>query len=492
MEISSVNVQVKAPTTKDASLKPAAAKGDDSEFSKVYKDVSNKTNSETTQTKLTPAKKEDNQTCKKDDNLSTDTSEAKPAEVNAFEDDAAKDDKDLNWLIQLLLLSGNANQNLLSLLKSNGNVDAKEIKDLISKILNDNLSSNLSAKTNSPNLSTGSPLDEISKILSISNGALAVSIDKLASKIADKLSTDSTFKENLLAMLKVNPKENVTDIPKESTTINPKDNALYKLILNELKTLTKNDNTNADYKASKASSIQDLKFPQTNENVAPNVKTVYQTSYSSATEVSAATESKTTEANAENLTSKDDEILKQLLGNDSSKDSKADISDKIANVLNRFETLKVDNQPLTDGKLSINKTTLNEDIIKAVKFMDVNNIKELSVKVIPKELGEVVIRLSMDNGIMKANITAANKDTYNLLNSQLPAINNELAKQNMTIQNFSLTLYNGDNFLFNGDGSSNGNGKQQNKSSIKVDSLEESEILNENYLDENNTVNLLA
>nr|WP_286207961.1 flagellar hook-length control protein FliK [Clostridium caldaquaticum] len=123
--------------------------------------------------------------------------------------------------------------------------------------------------------------------------------------------------------------------------------------------------------------------------------------------------------------------------------------------------------------------------------MDLNNIKELTVKIIPKELGEIVIRLTMDNGVLKANLTAANKDTFELLNSQLPIINNELSKQNMSIQSFSLSLYNGDNFLFNSNGNSEDSSRQQGRKGTKITASGEEEVVEEYSLEQSN-VNILA
>nr|WP_274601634.1 flagellar hook-length control protein FliK [Clostridium rhizosphaerae] len=124
--------------------------------------------------------------------------------------------------------------------------------------------------------------------------------------------------------------------------------------------------------------------------------------------------------------------------------------------------------------------------------MDINNLKELSVKIMPKDLGQMVIRLTMDNGIMKANITATNKETYDLLNSQLPAISKQLSEQNLSIQSFSLSLSNGDNFLFNGN-ESNTDGQQKNhKKNVGIDAIEDEDLLSEANIQQEGNVNLLA
>lgn len=73
--------------------------------------------------------------------------------------------------------------------------------------------------------------------------------------------------------------------------------------------------------------------------------------------------------------------------------------------------------------------------------MENNNVKNLTVKIEPKELGELVIKLTTENGIMKANITAATKEGYNLLNSSLADMSNQLNNGEVKIQHLSLSMY---------------------------------------------------
>ncbi|MFL0269647.1 flagellar hook-length control protein FliK [Candidatus Clostridium radicumherbarum] len=494
MELSNVNFKVNA-NFNDVSSKTSAVKDKENSFSKVYKEVNN----DTFQDKTTSVKNSDDSISK-----STDTSNSSKSLDEDAKADKTRDDKNINNLIQLLLLSQGNNQNLVNLLSSGSSTSTKELQDLISKILKDNLEA-----SNSLNLmqsSNGNPsIDEILKTLiqnsnstdedynklSINQSSVSGTLDKLAAVIANKLASDKTLRENIMSGLLEKG---------QNPSITGSDSNLKELIIKQLKTMSESAYTTSDNKElsedkiSTATVLKDNIFAAgfTSKNSAAN-STADSGSYSEASNSLSSESKNTIAANKFNDTSsdKEDKLLQLLTENNSTKDSKNNVSDKIASILNRFETFKLDNQTLNEAKLTINKATLNQDFIKAVKFMDINNLKELSVKIIPKDLGEVVIRLSMENGIMKANITAANKDTYNLLNSQLPAINSELAKQNMTIQNFSLSLYNGDNFLFNGDGSSSENSKQQSRNNIKVDNLEE-DLQKENYIEDNSTVNLLA
>lgn len=137
----------------------------------------------------------------------------------------------------------------------------------------------------------------------------------------------------------------------------------------------------------------------------------------------------------------------------------------------------------------ISKGSFNEDVVKAIKFMSLNNLKDLSVKIYPKELGEVVISVSMEQGGLKAVIKAANKDTVDLLNLGLRDINDKLSQNNVKIQSLDIALYNEDTTFF-----ANGNKQQQqqqfNENNNKKFTLDiEEEKINE--VVEDGAVNLL-
>lgn len=480
MELSNINVKINTSSCNDSSVKFTLSKDNESKFSVVYKDVSNKTNNENTQDKIETVKKENNLV---DDKLSADS------EIDNYVDSRVAE-KDLNKLINLLLMSGNLNQNLVNLLTSNNVIDKNELKQLLVKMLQDNLSGDFPSKDNALNLNfitkreaptdditnkQVSPIDEIAKMILTNKVTLDESIDKLASNIADKLVSDNTIKANVLSNILAKVQEPVIN----------NESSLKTLILNQLKEMVYKNSFTSDVKYTSSLGIDNKPNETDKSNLLADLKT-------EALNTSAGNANTAVNKTEDSLFNKDDILLRKIVDGDSIKNNKDNVSEKIANVINRFETVRIDNSIPVEGKVTINKATFNQDFIKAVKFMDLNNLKELSVKVLPKDLGEIVIRLSMDNGVMKANIIATNKDTYNLLNSQLPAISNQLAEQNMTIQNFSLSLYNGDNFLFNGDGSSKENTKQQGKNNIKVEAIEDLDLQKEQYFEEHSSVNILA
>lgn len=143
----------------------------------------------------------------------------------------------------------------------------------------------------------------------------------------------------------------------------------------------------------------------------------------------------------------EDKFLQDLAsGNKNDVSSKLD---KVVSFMNGFNKVN-DLSGLSEvsENVTINRNTLVNDIIKSVKFMEQSNMKEMTVKIMPRELGEVIIKLTMENGLMKANITANNKEAYNLLNSNIQEINNKLGNGEIKIQNFTVDIYNGDTTFF--------------------------------------------
>lgn len=166
-----------------------------------------------------------------------------------------------------------------------------------------------------------------------------------------------------------------------------------------------------------------------------------------------------------------DKFLEKLLPKDKD-DNKIS---RVSTFMNQISNVNSSVQAVKGEVQVINKNTFAADIIKSVQYMQANDIKELTVKINPKELGEVVIRLSMENNIMKASISAQNKETYALLQSSLGDMNNSLNDQNIKIQAFSVNIYD-DTTYFGGQGSSenkhNNNGENENKDNNRENTTE--------------------
>ena len=155
-------------------------------------------------------------------------------------------------------------------------------------------------------------------------------------------------------------------------------------------------------------------------------------------------------------------------------------------ILKTMDTPKI----TAPNNLVINKNNVEVDIIKTIKFMETSNIKDLIVKMNPKELGEITIKITMESGIMKANISAQNKDTYNLLNHNIQDINEGLKNMNIKIQSLDINIYEDSTFFNKNSSEKNNNGRQNNNSKTNMSLEEEEEIsIKNDYFIERNQLN---
>ncbi|MBK5240406.1 flagellar hook-length control protein FliK [Clostridium sp.] len=165
----------------------------------------------------------------------------------------------------------------------------------------------------------------------------------------------------------------------------------------------------------------------------------------------------------------EEKFLKNLLGGD-----KDDVKiSKAVSFMNQFENVKgLDTSKVQTTNLVIDKNDFTVDVIKSIKFMEVNNMKDLTVKMDPKELGEITIKLTMESGIMKASISALNKDTYNLLNQNFQDIRDSLKNMDIKIQSLDINIYEDSTFFSKDSNEKNNNGGKNNNSDTKM-ALEE-------------------
>ena len=183
-------------------------------------------------------------------------------------------------------------------------------------------------------------------------------------------------------------------------------------------------------------------------------------------------------------TSKEDKFLNSLL--DDNKDNSVD------NKINLFasRTQNVQGQNTVVRGLTVNKATFTQDLIQDIKYMSTNNLKELTVKVNPGNLGEITIKLIQEDGLMKANLKANSKETTALLSQNLAEIKKELGDQSIKISEVNIDLYNEDTTFFKdggfGGALSQEQGRDENKSSSTGASRNSLEIQNDEDLFENN------
>ena len=199
----------------------------------------------------------------------------------------------------------------------------------------------------------------------------------------------------------------------------------------------------------------------------------------------------TSEAQKGKETLKEDKFLNSLL--DDNKDSSS-------NKINLFaaRTQVVQNQGVeTVRGLTINKATFANDLIKDVKFMSTNAMKELTVKINPGDIGEITIKLIQEDGVMKANLKANSKEATMLLSQNLADIKKQLIEQNIKIADVNVELYQEDTTFFSEQGfgrqlsEDQGKSNNNNQNTSSIIGTEE-ELNNNNIVSNNNNIEFFA
>ncbi|WP_346868450.1 MULTISPECIES: flagellar hook-length control protein FliK [unclassified Clostridium] len=193
--------------------------------------------------------------------------------------------------------------------------------------------------------------------------------------------------------------------------------------------------------------------------------------------------------------SKETAILNKVI-NGEEKDSKVT---RAADFMSYFEnSVQKSGEVSSEKPIAITKSDLNNDVIKALSYMDKNGVKDLTVKIYPKELGEISISVSMEQGALKAMIKATSKETVEMLALGLKDINEKLNGNNIKIQSVDIGLYEEDTTYFaheNNQGKAYENGGQRSsekgRQGSEVNMVEE-DVIPEANVKASNEIDLLV
>lgn len=152
---------------------------------------------------------------------------------------------------------------------------------------------------------------------------------------------------------------------------------------------------------------------------------------------------------------KEEEVLNKIL------DEENNNLNKFSMLSGKLQTKVVETK--VEAPTPINKGTMVQDVVKNIRYIEKNNIQQLTVKIYPKELGEVTIKILSEDGIMKAELKSTSKETYNILNSNLQDIKKGLSEQGIKIQDVNIGLYNEDATFFAGENSKDNNFNKENR-----------------------------
>lgn len=114
----------------------------------------------------------------------------------------------------------------------------------------------------------------------------------------------------------------------------------------------------------------------------------------------------------------------------------------------------------------INHETLADDLYSTIMHMKNVNLKQLKLKLSPKELGEMTIDISQLENVSKIVLTVSNQDTFNIIKSNLKQILEHLKTSNLISSEASITVQadssNKESFSTSSGFSSNENKKKKN------------------------------
>lgn len=520
MKIDSLNISSSLNNIQKSNAKSTSSNNSfDSFFAKAASSNSNQVKSESKSTKepLQASKYDDNynqqvskQNSKYDDNYNQnntvknnnvsedDSSKPVPKEVKDALKEAGMSDEEVDKINSLKDLKDKVEPDkllsiLLSLMNGNfSNIDSSNIKDKIGEqiksIINSdpNKYANVTDEAQLKNKLVDGLFDKIS---SDANGAVVTNtkvsnIKDVSTKIPTELTTAANENLKPNENLKVDDKKSqVQSLDMETASNNADTKAvtsddILSKVKSELNAVLKD--CLKDLKSNKEDS-NSLKFTAANLNGKAAEELI-----------KPVTDGDKTSDDSSMLNSKDSKgdegFLKNLLSDSNDKIS------RVTNFMSQFNNMKVDNNAVSDlEKVVINKNTVGTDMIKALKYMQTNNKSDLIVKINPKELGEVVIKITMESGVMKASINAANKEAYSLLNSNLADITNKLQNNDIKIQDLSLNLYNEDTTFFKDGSDQNRSGSEQKgKKAQNVGSIGEEEIGIDSQLETDSNLNILA
>lgn len=127
---------------------------------------------------------------------------------------------------------------------------------------------------------------------------------------------------------------------------------------------------------------------------------------------------------------------------DITQDLKIEDIDSVVNFnINNKVIMNDNNKIINDIQTSdIRSTYVVEDIVQVVEYLNNNNIEELSVKMNPKDLGEINIKLIKTKSEEKCIITLSKEESFNLLKENINEIKTHLSSLEINVKEISVEI----------------------------------------------------
>lgn len=167
--------------------------------------------------------------------------------------------------------------------------------------------------------------------------------------------------------------------------------------------------------------------------------------------------------------------------------------DNDLNILNNISNLEKNlMEDITDIKpVEIRSGYIVDDIGQAIRYLKNNGIEDLTLKINPKELGELTIKLIKSKGENKVIITSSSNETFKLINENIKDIESHLLNLDIKLSQVSVEIKNYGHGDFSGDLNQQFNrntSKEERKNTFTNGKDSEEEI---NKVSEETNINLL-
>ena len=167
--------------------------------------------------------------------------------------------------------------------------------------------------------------------------------------------------------------------------------------------------------------------------------------------------------------------------------------DNDLNILNNISNLEKNlMEDIADIKpVEIRSGYIVDDIGQAIRYLKNNGIEDLTLKINPKELGELTIKLIKSKGENKVIITSSSNETFKLINENIKDIESHLLNLDIKLSQVSVEIKNYGHGDFSGDLNQQFNrntSKEERKNTFTNGKDSEEEI---NKVSEETNINLL-
>ncbi|MCC0783703.1 flagellar hook-length control protein FliK [Clostridioides sp. ES-S-0108-01] len=138
------------------------------------------------------------------------------------------------------------------------------------------------------------------------------------------------------------------------------------------------------------------------------------------------------------------------LNSNKQRDDSSNILEKLAGVngnksgnFGQAINKSVDINKIKNNNVNLKQIESNvmDDSIRAIKHMKTNDIQELTIKLRPKELGDMNIQLLKDGESMRAVVTVFNKDVFDSINKNITDLKQHLELTNVNIKDVSVQMH---------------------------------------------------